>query len=50
MRNFKREDNFIKLFHGTLNVAKYETQFTKLFKFIPELVVTERKRIRQFVQ
>ena len=31
-------------------MAEYETQFTKLFKFAPELVVTERRRVRQFIQ
>ena len=46
----KREDDFIKLKQGLLSVAEYEEQFTKLLKFVPELVVTERKRIRRFIQ
>ncbi|XP_027169242.1 uncharacterized protein LOC113768942 [Coffea eugenioides] len=29
---------------------QYETQFTRLSKFAPELVVSEQKRIRRFVQ
>ena len=37
----KREDDFIKFRQGTLGVSEYETQFTKLFKFAPELIVTE---------
>ena len=46
----KREDKFIKLRQGTFSVAEYERKFTKLFKYVPELVVNERKRIRYFVQ
>ena len=33
-----------------MSVAEYEVQFTKLSKFAPELVMTERKRVRRFVQ
>ena len=46
----KRKDDFIKSKQGLLSVAEYEERFTKLFKFVPELVITERKRIRSFVQ
>ncbi|XP_071932034.1 uncharacterized protein [Coffea arabica] len=46
----KREDDFIKLRQGTLSVAEYETRFTKLSTYAPELVATERKRIRRFIQ
>ena len=46
----KREDDFIRLRQGTRNVAEYETQFTKLSKFAPDLVATEQRRVRQFVQ
>ncbi|XP_071928149.1 uncharacterized protein [Coffea arabica] len=46
----KREDDFIKLKQGLLSVAEYEERFTKLSKFAPELVVTERKRISRFIQ
>ena len=46
----KRKDDFIKLKQGLLSVAEYEERFTKLFKFNPELVITERKRIRRFIQ
>ncbi|XP_071901033.1 uncharacterized protein [Coffea arabica] len=46
----KREDEFIKLRQGTSSVAEYETQFTRLSKFAPELVVSEQKRIRRFIQ
>ncbi|XP_027171652.1 uncharacterized protein LOC113771246 [Coffea eugenioides] len=46
----KREDDFIRLRQGALSVAEYETQFTKLSHFAPDLVLTEQKRIRRFVQ
>ena len=46
----KREDDFIKLRQGTSSVAEYETQFTKLSKFAPELIATEQRRARRFVQ
>ncbi|XP_027118548.2 uncharacterized protein [Coffea arabica] len=49
-RQEKREDEFIKLRQGTSSVAEYETQFTQLSKFAPELVVSEQKRIRRFIQ
>nr|XP_027062893.1 uncharacterized protein LOC113689301 [Coffea arabica] len=49
-RQEKREDDFIKLKQGLLSVAEYKERFTKLSKFAPELVVTERKRIRRFIQ
>ncbi|XP_027150333.1 uncharacterized protein LOC113750571 [Coffea eugenioides] len=46
----KREDDFIRLRQGALSISEYETQFTKLSKFGPELVATEQRRVRQFVQ
>ena len=46
----KREDDFIKFRQGTLSIAEYETQFTKLSKFAPELIATEQRRVRRFVQ
>ena len=46
----KREDDFIRLRQGNLSVTEYETQFTRLSKFAPELVMTKQKRIRKFVQ
>ncbi|XP_027169495.1 uncharacterized protein LOC113769230 [Coffea eugenioides] len=46
----RREEDFICLRQGPLSVAEYETQFTKLSRFAPELVLTDRKRIRRFVQ
>ncbi|XP_071902695.1 uncharacterized protein [Coffea arabica] len=46
----RREEDFIRLHQGPLSVAEYETQFTKLSRFAPELVLTDRKRIRRFVQ
>ncbi|XP_027184043.1 uncharacterized protein LOC113782351 [Coffea eugenioides] len=46
----RREDEFIRLRQGTMSVAEYETQFTKLSRFAPELVLTDQRRIRRFVQ
>ena len=46
----KREDDFIRLLQGALSVFEYKTQFTKLSKFTPELVVTEQRRVRSFMQ
>ena len=46
----KREDDFIRLRQGGLSVSEYETQFTKLSKFAPELIATEQRRVRRFVQ
>ncbi|XP_027156901.1 uncharacterized protein LOC113758067 [Coffea eugenioides] len=46
----KRKDDFIKFRQGTLSVSEYETQFAKLSKFAPELIVTEQRRVRRFVQ
>ena len=46
----KREDEFLRLRQGAHGVAEYESQFTKLSRFAPELVSTEPKRIRRFVQ
>ncbi|CAH2812409.1 MAG: hypothetical protein CBHOC_5399, partial [uncultured Caballeronia sp.] len=30
-------------------MAEYETQFTKLARYAPELVATEQRRIRKFI-
>ena len=46
----KIEDDFINFRQGTLSIAEYETQFTKLSKFAPELIATEQRRVRRFVQ
>ena len=46
----KKEYYFTKLRQGTSNVADHEERFTELSRFASELVATERKRIRQFVQ
>ncbi|XP_071905657.1 uncharacterized protein [Coffea arabica] len=46
----RREDEFIRLCQGTMSVAEYETQFIKLSRFAPELVLTDQRRIRRFVQ
>ncbi|XP_071925131.1 transposon Tf2-1 polyprotein [Coffea arabica] len=46
----KREDDFIKCKQGAMSVAEYEVQFTKLSRFAPELVTTEQRRVRRFVQ
>ncbi|KND53438.1 hypothetical protein BSCH_01328c [Candidatus Paraburkholderia schumanniana] len=46
----QREAEFMRLCQGAQSVAEYETQFTKLARFAPDLVNTEAKRIRRFVQ
>ncbi|XP_071918804.1 uncharacterized protein [Coffea arabica] len=46
----RREDEFIRLRQGIMSVAEYETQFTKLSRFAPELVLIDQRRIRRFVQ
>ncbi|XP_027157561.1 eukaryotic translation initiation factor 3 subunit F-like [Coffea eugenioides] len=46
----RKEDEFIQLRQGTQTVAEYESQFTRLSKSAPELVMTEQRRIRRFVQ
>ena len=46
----KKEDEFIRLLQGVQTVTEYESQFTRLFKFAPELIVTEQRRIKRFVQ
>ena len=46
----RKEDEFIRLCQGTQTVAKYESQFTRLSKFTPELIVIGQRRIRHFVQ
>ncbi|XP_071933796.1 uncharacterized protein [Coffea arabica] len=46
----KREDDFIKCNQGATSVAEYEVQFTKLSRFAPELIATEQRRVRRFVQ
>ncbi|XP_071901054.1 uncharacterized protein [Coffea arabica] len=46
----KREDDFIKCRQGAVSVTEYEIQFTKLSRFAPELVATEQRRVKRFVQ
>nr|XP_027088703.1 uncharacterized protein LOC113710054 [Coffea arabica] len=46
----KWEDEFIKVKQGASSVAENEEKFTKLSRYAPELVATERRKIRQFVQ
>ena len=46
----KREDDFIKCKQGAMSVAEYETHFTKLARYAPDLIATEQRRIRRFVQ
>ena len=46
----RKEDEFIRLRQGAQTVAEYESQFTRLSKFAPELIMTEQRRIRRFIQ
>ncbi|XP_027178101.1 uncharacterized protein LOC113777265 [Coffea eugenioides] len=42
--------NYMEERQGAMSVAEYEVQFTKLSRFAPELVATEQRRVRRFVQ
>ena len=46
----RKEEEFISLKQRALTVAEYETQFTKLSKYAPEMVSTDEKRRRRFLQ
>nr|XP_027109288.1 uncharacterized protein LOC113729162 [Coffea arabica] len=46
----KKKDEFIRIRQGTQSVAEYESQFTRLSKFAPELILTEQRRARRFLQ
>nr|XP_027067805.1 uncharacterized protein LOC113693471 [Coffea arabica] len=46
----KKEDEFIRLRQDTQSVPKYESQFTRLSKFAPELILIEQRRARCFLQ
>ena len=46
----KRGEEFIGLKQRALTVAQYEIQFTKLSKYAPEMINTEEKRKRRFLQ
>ena len=46
----KKEDKFIHLRQDTQSVVEYESQFTRLSKFAPELILTEHRRVRRFLQ
>ncbi|XP_027066637.2 uncharacterized protein [Coffea arabica] len=46
----KKEDEFFRLRQGTQTVAEYESQFTRLSMFAPELILTEQMRVRHFIQ
>ena len=45
----QKEDEFIRLCQKAQIVAEYESHFTRLSKFTPELIVTEQRRIRRFI-
>ncbi|XP_071905700.1 uncharacterized protein [Coffea arabica] len=42
--------NYTEERQGAMSVAEYEVQFTKLSRFAPELVATEQRRVKRFVQ
>ena len=46
----KREEEFMSLKQKSLTVAQYELQFTRLSKYAPEMVNTEVKHRRKFLQ
>ncbi|KND54440.1 hypothetical protein BSCH_01509c [Candidatus Paraburkholderia schumanniana] len=45
----RREEAFSRCRQGTQTVAEYETQFTRLARYAPEMVATEQRRIRKFI-
>ena len=45
-----REEEFMSLKQKSMTVAQYELQFTRLSKYAPEMVNTEVKRRRRFLQ
>ena len=46
----RKEEEFIGLKQRTLTVAQYEIQFSKLSKYASNMVNTEEKRRRRFLQ
>ena len=46
----KKEEEFINLKQGKMTVVQYEAKFTKLSKYAPDMVMTEEKRKRRFLQ
>lgn len=46
----KREEEFMYLKQRTMTVSQYETIFTRLAKYAPELVNTEEKRKKKFIR
>ena len=46
----KRDEEFMSLKQKSLTVTQYELQFTRLSKYAPEMVNTEVKRRRRFLQ
>ena len=46
----RREEEFIALKQRMMTVEQYETQFAKLSKYAPDMVNTEEKRMRRFLQ
>ncbi|XP_027067871.1 uncharacterized protein [Coffea arabica] len=45
----QKGNGFIRLRQGAQTVAEHESHFTRLSKFAPELIVTEQRRIQQFI-
>ncbi|KND53977.1 hypothetical protein BSCH_00008 [Candidatus Paraburkholderia schumanniana] len=46
----RREEAFSRCRQGSQSVAEYETQFTKLARYAPDLIGTEQRRIRKFIR
>ena len=42
------EKQFLNMKQGNLTVAEYEKEFSRLSKYVPELVLTKTFRCRQF--
>ena len=46
----RKEEEYIGLKQKTLTVSQYEVQFTKLLRYAPDIVNTEEKRKKRFLQ
>ena len=46
----RKEEKFIYLKQKILTVTQYKIQFTKLSRYVPEMVNTEEKRKKHFLQ
>ncbi|XP_070035395.1 uncharacterized protein [Nicotiana tomentosiformis] len=48
MDELRRQFKHLK--QGTMSVTEYEMEFTKLAKYAPNLILTEREKVRRFIE